>query len=416
MQSKTILSKDFILIVLGQIISVFGNQILRYVLPLYLLIKTGSSAIFGTITASSFIPMIVLFPIGGVIADRLNKKNIMVILDFLTGILVCAFYFLQNRLDIVPLIAVTMIILYGIQGIYQPAVKSSIPILIDEKNIMQANSIVDVINSLASMAGPVIGGILFSFLGIEFILYISIACFILSAIMEMFICIDQEKIQTEKNIIYTVKNDLKESFTFMFKTKPILWKISLIYSSVNLFLVSLILIALPVLIIQHLGFDGSVANRLYGYAQGIIAIGAILGGVFAGVFSNKLNASKGRFILYGCSLSVFIGGVAIQTLNASMNIYIVLVIGCGLLVFLSTLFQIQLMSYIQILTPKNLIGKVMSCVICVCMCTAPIGQFIYGFVFDYINNYYLPFYIASFIVFGIGFLSRSVFSKLENSI
>jgi len=59
-------SKDFILVVIGQVVSIFGNQIVRFALPLYLLNKTGSPALFGTILAISFIPMILLFPVGGI--------------------------------------------------------------------------------------------------------------------------------------------------------------------------------------------------------------------------------------------------------------------------------------------------------------------------------------------------------------
>lgn len=81
MQTKAILSKDFILVAIGQVISLFGNQILRYALPLYLLNQTGSSVLFGTILACSFIPMLFLFPIVGIIADRVNKRNIMVMFD-----------------------------------------------------------------------------------------------------------------------------------------------------------------------------------------------------------------------------------------------------------------------------------------------------------------------------------------------
>lgn len=125
-QRKTIFSKDFILIAIGQIISIFGNQILRYALPLYLLNKTGSSSLFGSISASSFIPMLILFPVGEIIADNFNKKNIMVILDFSTTILIFLFCLLKGTIDIVPLMAITIIILYGIQGVYQPAVKASI--------------------------------------------------------------------------------------------------------------------------------------------------------------------------------------------------------------------------------------------------------------------------------------------------
>lgn len=123
MQRKTIYSKDFLLIAMGQIISIFGNQILRYAIPLYLLNQTGSSALFGTVSAFAFIPMLLLYPIGGIIADRLNKKNIMVILDFCTAMLIFLFCLLEGAINIVPLIAVTMILLYGIQGAYQPAVK-----------------------------------------------------------------------------------------------------------------------------------------------------------------------------------------------------------------------------------------------------------------------------------------------------
>lgn len=101
---------------IGQIISLFGNQILRYALPLYLLNQTGSSVLFGTILACSFIPMIILFPIGGIIADRVNKRNIMVILDFATAMLIFLFCLLVGKIDVIPLMTITMIILYGIQG------------------------------------------------------------------------------------------------------------------------------------------------------------------------------------------------------------------------------------------------------------------------------------------------------------
>ena len=63
---------------------------------------------------------------------------------------------MAGTVDIVPLMAVTMMVLYGIQGAYQPAVKASVPILVDTGHLMQANSLIDVISSLANMAGPVI--------------------------------------------------------------------------------------------------------------------------------------------------------------------------------------------------------------------------------------------------------------------
>lgn len=414
MCKNTILSKDFILVVIGQIISIFGNQILRYALPLYLLNQTGSSALFGTILAVSFIPMILLFPIGGIIADRVNKRNIMVTLDFGTAILIFLFYLLTGRIDIVPLMAITMILLYGIQGAYQPAVKASVPVLVESQHIMKANAVVDMINSIASMAGPVIGGLLFSVLGLMPILYVSIGCFFAAAVMEIFIHIPFEKRKTTNNVFVTGLRDLKESFSFMFRERPVIWKISFIFASSNLLLTSLILIALPVLITQHLGFALDTANRLYGYAQGVIAAGAVLGGLLAGTLSKKLKAKTSPLLLIGCSLFILLEGIALQALNSSMGIYIILIIGCGLLLTLHTLFQIQMMTYLQRLTPANLIGKVISCFMCVVMCTIPLGQFIYGFVFEHIgSSTYLPFYVVALIMIGVSVFSRHIFYGID---
>ena len=75
--------RDFTMVVIGQIISLFGSAILRFALPLYLLRETDSSSLFGAVTACAFIPMVFCSLFGGVIADRKNKRNIMVTLDFI---------------------------------------------------------------------------------------------------------------------------------------------------------------------------------------------------------------------------------------------------------------------------------------------------------------------------------------------
>ena len=417
MREQTIFSKDFILVAIGRIVSAFGNQILRYALPLYLLIQTGSSALFGSILAASFIPMILLFPIGGIIADRLNKRNIMLVLDLCTAILISLFCFLSGKVDVVPLMAITMIILYGLDGADRPAVKASVPALVNKKHIMKANSIIDMVDSTASMAGPVIGGLLFAAFGLMPILYISIGCFFASVILDIFIRIPFKKRAATGNILATGISDIKESFRFLLKEQPVLWKISLVFGSSNLLLTTLILIGLPVIITQRLGFAPDTANRLYGYAQGVFAAGAILGGFLAGVLSNKLKSKSGFVLLIGCSLCIIIGGVALQILTSPIAIYIVLISGCALLLTIHTIFQIQMMTYLQVLTPTELVGKVISCFMCVVMCTMPLGQVIYGFAFEHIGQgIFILFYAAGFIMIGVSILTRRVFYRIDRQI
>ena len=108
--------RDFTLVVIGQIISLFGSAILRFALPLYLLRQTGSPALFGAVGAAAFIPAVLCAPVGGAVADRVNKRDIMVVLDFSTAGLVLLFTLLLDTLPLVPLMVVCLMLLYGIAG------------------------------------------------------------------------------------------------------------------------------------------------------------------------------------------------------------------------------------------------------------------------------------------------------------
>ena len=200
MNLKNIFKKDFTLVVIGQIISLFGNAILRYALPLYLLNKTNSPSLFGMVSALSFITMIILSPIGGIIADRINKRNIMVILDFSTCAIVITCTLLLGKVDLVILLLVVLILLFGIQGAYQPAVQASIPALVSEEDLMSGNALINLVNSLSGSLGYALGGILFVSLGIKPLLCLSAICFFLSAVMEIFIKIPFVKQKNTSNI------------------------------------------------------------------------------------------------------------------------------------------------------------------------------------------------------------------------
>ena len=221
MEAKTkLFRRDFTLVVIGQIISLFGNAILRFALPFYLLKETGSSTLFGLVTACSFLPMIVLSMAGGILADRINKRNIMVGLDFSTAILITLFYFSFGELPMIPLFIVFLMLLYGISGAYQPSVQASVPLLVSSEKLAVGNAVINQVNTLANFVGPAIGGIVLQFYGITPILIASIICFTFSAIMEIFIHIPYQKRVRETGVFTVAKNDLKDSFRFLHSAEP----------------------------------------------------------------------------------------------------------------------------------------------------------------------------------------------------
>lgn len=414
MEEKKMWNKNFIMIVLGQIISLFGNAILRFALPLYLLSETGSAALFGIVSACAFIPMIVLGPVGGILADRVNKRNIMVGLDFLTALLVLITILLLGNVNLGVLILMTLFVLYGIQGAYQPAVQASIPILLSGQHIMQGNAVINLVSSFAGLIGPVIGGALFSFFGIMPILYISGVCFMLSAIMEIFICIPYEKKPTSGNIFAIGLKDIKQSFHYMKQEQPLIMQFSLAIAAINMILSALMIIGLPVIVTQMLSFDAETGNRMYGYAEGIMAAGSLCGGMGAGILATKLSPRTGHQILFFDGLTLIPIGIALAVPMSAMLSYVIIMASCFVMMFLATLFSIQIMSYLQIIVPESLIGKVISCAMCIGMCATPIGQAIYGGLFEIMqSNIFLVFFIAAVLTSILAFVMKQAFEKLD---
>lgn len=411
---QKLFSKDFTLVIIGQIISLFGNATIRFALPLYLLNYTGSSALYGMVTACAFIPAILLSPIGGVIADRINKRNIMVVLDFLTAAVIVVFTVLLGKADLVFLIAVTMMVLYSIAGVYQPSVQASVPALVGTDYFMTANSIINAISSFASLSGPVLGGILYSTYGLEPVLYICIICFILSAVMELFIKIPFVKQRSGTGIWHMVKQDFSESIKFIRKEKPVIGKELVVICGMNLFLSSMIVVALPYMVTEVMGFAPVLAKRLCGIAEGALAAGGLAGGIGAGIFAKKLDIKSSGNLIIICAASVFpIGIVLVFSLPAIIN-YIVMAVCCFIIMVFSTIFTIQMMSFVQAETPQNLVGKVISVIFTVSMCSQPAGNAMYGVLFEVCKNYeFIVILFAGAASLVIAICAKNIFRKFS---
>lgn len=379
---QKLFSKDFTLVVIGQIISLFGNATIRFALPLYLLNLTGSSVLYGTVTACAFIPAILLSPIGGIVADRVNKRNIMVLLDFFTAMVILAFSILMNGINLIFLLTVTLMLLYGIAGAYQPSVQASIPALVTQDNFMVANSIINTISSLAALAGPVLGGILYSAYGLMPILQVCMVCFAASAVMEIFIKIPCQKQDVKGGILKAAGADLAESIRFIRKEKPALGKALFVICGINLFLSAMILVALPYLVTEVLNLEASQANRLYGFAEGVLAAGGLTGGISAGVFAGKLTIHKSDILIAACAVCVFPISASLILFSSGMINYIVITVCCFIIMVFSTIFTVQMMSFVQRETPQALIGKVIAVMLTVSMCAQPLGNAFYGVLFE----------------------------------
>ena len=411
-EKSTLFKRDFTLVVIGQIISLFGNAILRFALPLYLLRETGSSALFGMVTACSFAPMVVLSMIGGVLADRVNKRNIMVGLDFCTAVLILIFYLSLGKLPTVPLFITVLMLLYGISGTYQPSVQASIPLLVSSEKLMAGNAVINQVNTLSGLLGPVIGGIMFGMWGIYPILILSIGCFSFSAVMEIFIHIPHEKRIRERGILTVVGNDLKESYQFVKTEKPIFFSVVFLISIFNLILSSVMIVGTPILITQVL----KMSDTMYGFTQGALALGGLCSGILTAAIAEKLKLKSSYILLLVCAASVALMGISLMFHIPAILSYWVITLMSFTAMGASTLFVVQIYTMVQKQTPPQLVGKIMAALISIAMCGQPIGQAIYGVLFDiFESRTWIVLIVAAVSAFLIALYSKKIFSQLENS-
>lgn len=412
MKKQILFQKDFTLVVIGQIISLFGNAILRFALPLYLLRETGSPSLFGAVTACSFIPMIIFSLFGGVLADRVNKRNIMVILDFGTAAIIAVFYLIHGILPIVPIMIVCLMLLYSIYGAYQPAVQASIPALLENEQIMRGNAVINMVNTLASLLGPIIGGILFGAWGLVPILLVSTACFLSSAVMEIFIHIPFKKRKSEKSMASIVLDDLKESGRYIKNEKPEFVPVIVILALFNLIFSSVMIVGIPIMVVNIL----QMSDISLGITQGALGLGGLAGGLLGGIIGGRLKLKNGYLLLAGCSVSALVMGIGLFSFVPPLVGYWLITGMSFAAMALSTMFTIQMCSMVQQQTPSHLIGKIMALIMAVANCAAPAGQAMYGLLFDVCSM--VPWAImlgAAVVSIGISLYSKKVFFKLESA-
>ena len=408
--SQKLFNRDFTLVAIGQLISLFGNAILRFALALYVLDATGSAAVFGTVTAIAVIPTILLSPFGGILSDRVNRRNIMAALDFATAALALGLGLLLSEENAVALITAALLLLSVIQACYTPSVNSSVPLLQTEGNLVKANAVVSQVAMLANLIGPVLGGVLYGLFGAMPIILVSGVCFFLSAVLELFIHIPFQPLDAKTGILQIVKDDLRESIRFMTREQPDILRITLMIAVYSLFVVSTITVGLPYMVRTVLG----LSSQLYGAAEGLMAAAGIAGGIASGFLAGRLKTSRLYWLLVLSGAALVPVGAAFLLGCGPMTCYIVITICIMAMQLLIALFSIFMLSLAQSRTPSHLLGKMTAYIMTLTMCAQPVGQALYGVLFDrFAGSLYLPLIATALIAAAIGLASRGLFARLE---
>ena len=408
--TEKLFTKNFTLLILGQLTSLFGNFILKLALSMYVLEVTGSAAIFAGILSAATIPTILLSPLGGILADRADRRNVMVALDVLTGVSVlCAALFISEN-NAIAVISTLLIILSILGAFETPTVQACIPTMLQGDNIMKGNAVVNQVASLSYLIAPMLGGVLYAMLGLKPVMYASVVCFFITALFECFIKLSYQRIQNQGGVLQIVKQDFLSSMQYISKEQTSISKMLLLTAFSRFFVMGITIVGLPFLVRTILGFN----PKYYGAAESALAVATILGSIAAGILAEKLKIHKLSILL--ASMGIFIipaGIIFLLPVNAIIKYGVTVVSFCGMQAVIS-IFSIFAVSLIQQRTPNHLIGKVMAYTSTVTLCVQPIGQIVYGFLFDrFYSAVYFVLIPTGIIVCIVGLSAMSFFKNME---
>lgn len=152
-------NRDFRNVWLGQVVSQLGdwfNTIALYTLVLDL---TGSGRAVGLVLVARFVPSVVLGPLSGAVADRFNRRTVMIACDLGRAVVVLGFLLVRTAEDLWLVYALTVGQL-ALSAFFEPARTAVIPSVVAERELVTANTITSVTWSAMLTLGAAVGGVM----------------------------------------------------------------------------------------------------------------------------------------------------------------------------------------------------------------------------------------------------------------
>lgn len=410
MKKEKLFTRNFTLLILGQVSSLTGNYTLKFALSMYVLEQTGSASIFAGMLSAALLPTVLLSPFGGILADRANRKHIMVALDALSGLSVLAAGLLLPLGRELWVIGALLVLLSVLAAFESPTVQACVPQMVSPQNLVQGNAVVSQVSAVTSLVTPFLGSLFYTAFGIGPVFAAAVVCFWLTALLECMIHLEHQKPPRTAGIGAIVREDLAVSAHFLRREQPDILKLLLLAALAGIFVSGTAVVGFPYLVRTVLGLSATY----YGAAESAMGAAAILGSLCAGLLGKKLRVRDLSAIFLSFGLSLFPIGLSFLLPVGRMARYGVLLFFFCVCQLGVCIFSTYAITLIQQRTPEQLMGKVMSCVFTLSMCAQPVGQMVYGALFDcFSDSVYWVLIPTGVLICLIAVASRGFLKRME---
>ncbi|PAQ16750.1 MFS transporter [Bacillaceae bacterium SAOS 7] len=304
--------RKFLLLWSGQLISTIGNGLTSFGLGIYVFEQTGKASAMALVTLLAFMPSLLLSPVSGVLADRYDRRLLMVLGDSLSaiGLIFILICMLSGEAQLWQ-ICVGVTISSFFSSLLDPAYKATVTDLLTEEEYTKASGFVQIAGSAKYLISPIIAGFLLTVSNIKLLLIIDICTFFVTVTSTLVVRkgLVTKKCEQAKSFI----REFKDGWGAISEDRGVL--VLVIMSSVMTFFLGFIeTLSVPMI----LAFSDSA---VVGTIETIVATGMLVSSVIIGILPIKKGFIK---IL---SISLFCEGIFMAVFGLRENIVLLCISG-----------------------------------------------------------------------------------------
>jgi len=322
--------RDFLALWLGQIISQIGDSFTFLALLISVNRLTGSTVAMGVMMISLTLPQLLFSFLAGVIVDRVDRKQVMIISDILRGVLVLAFLTVRTA-EQVYIFYIVGFLLSSVSVFFLPAKTAMIPRIIEgDQRLLSANALSQTVRVVALLIGPALAGFAIAWLGATVAFVVDSLTYFISALAIVTIGTSGKTTDEGRVGVAMVWHRFAEGFSYTLHNSTILGII------VTLLVAFLGVGAIEVLFVPYLQGEFGAGPEGVGFVQTAQGVGMLVGSVIIGNLAARFRLTRiiawsvallgvavaacglaSHFVLI--PITTFVAGLSLAPLNAALS-------------------------------------------------------------------------------------------------
>ena len=382
----------------GQAVSMITSYAAGYAVVWYVTETTGSALALSAMTICAYLPTGLLSPVGGVFADKHNRKAIMIAADLSVGLVSLALgcVILAGYVSL-PLLVVLVVARSVGQAFHSPAMMATMPLLVPTKHLMRINTLDQLLMSIAAIGSPAFGIFLYTTVGFHSVMFLDFAGAVVAvaglALAKIPTVIDEGAVDQR------ILANLRDGWRAMSANRGLVLLVAFV--TVGMIIFSPMSAVFPLMTYSHFGGDGYAASLV----EAAWGVGMIVGSGIIMVW----GGGRRKTLLIAVAM-VLCGSVTTACGLLPPTAFWAFAVLCALMAIPCCWFNAPLITIVQTHVPDEKLGRAMGLITAASGLASPIGIAIGGVLAEGIGV--APF----FVVDGVLCMALGVVAYLPRSV